>query len=90
MWFDKEIDTAICEIKQKLSFKIVLYEKAIKVWLSLSTRIMDYYDDFHFFTPPFHIFQILHNNHKLLGQSEKGLIVTLKLGVYKFNTVYLI
>lgn len=36
------------------------------------------------------VFQIIDNNYKLLLQSERDLtIVTLKLDVYKFNTIYL-
>lgn len=48
-----------------------------------------------FFLPPFYIFPILHNNHELPLQSEKGFlflkeIVTSKLDVYKCNIVNLI
>lgn len=52
----KLIQKFIYEIKQKLYFYVVLYEKTIKVWLPLSTKIMDYDDYFHFFLPLFHNF----------------------------------
>lgn len=62
----------------------MLYEKTINAWLSLSTRLWIIMDDTIFFLPPFYIFQILHNNHKSLLQLKK---VSLKLGVYKCNSV---
>lgn len=73
----------------------MLYEKTVKVWLSLSTQIMGYYGLFPFsfsFLPVFSEFFIIIM--KLSLQSEKEFpflkIVTLKLDAYKGNKINLI
>lgn len=90
LWFGKKIDTEIYLWSETKTFFLSCALWKDKGWLFLSTKIMDSYDYFHCFLPPSSIFKILPNNHKLLLQSEKVLIiVTRKLGVYQFNTAYL-